>query len=330
MTRPSINPDQLVIPLPDAGTFTNRCHVFGSSDIAAINAALAARRPLLIRGEPGTGKTQLAEAAAAALGWPMVSQTVDARTEARDLLYEVDFVLRLAEAQLRGAVPAADVETIRKELGLQNFTRPGPLWWGLDWNGADRLPLKTEQQPPGCWTPGSGCVVLIDEIDKAEADVPNGLLEALGQGWFRDPLGNRISATGATPLIVITTNEERELPDAFLRRCFAHWLLLPEDKAAFVKRLAYCGGQHFDQLGKSLLEHVAGKLFDERQLSGADGQARPGMAEYTDILRVLDERGTNDDDRQAKFDEVVGYVFEKFRPAPTSEAHRPPATDGAD
>ena len=176
-------------------------HQFEPRQVRAVNAALAARRPLLVRGEPGIGKSQLARAAAAALGRAFVSHTVDARTESRDLLWHFDAVARLAEAQLIGALracpaePATGTESERKDqpssrhrdqLAIGAFCIPRALWWAFDWEDALTRPIRSacRAAATGRWRPANGCLILIDEIDKAEADVPNGLLEALGAGRF--------------------------------------------------------------------------------------------------------------------------------------------------
>ena len=189
-------------------------HQFERKSALAIRAALGAKRPLLVRGKPGVGKTQLAAAAAKVLKRPLVSRVVDSRTEARDLLWEFDAVMRLAEAQIAAAVePVVDsqnrrqddhpgdisqdrrnvIKQLRKRLSVRRFLRPGPLWWAFDWKSALKQARLSGSPVPTldpAADPENGCVVLIDEIDKADTDVPNGLLEALGSGEFT-PLGSR-------------------------------------------------------------------------------------------------------------------------------------------
>jgi len=211
----------LKLPQPPGGP--EQVHVFSEHEVLAIDTALAARRALLIRGEPGAGKTQLAKAAALALGRAFVSYVVDSRTEARDLLWHFDAVARLAEAQVQGALrgDGTDHAAVREVLAIEKFIHPRPLWWAFDWqNAADqaqRVGAPAPSQPAGC-DPANGVVVLIDEVDKADAEVPNGLLEALGAGEFTpeglaEPV--TIKDQAAPPLVMITTNEERNLPDAF-------------------------------------------------------------------------------------------------------------------
>jgi hypothetical protein len=134
------------------GTMPAPAHVFDANSIDAVNAALAARRPLLVRGEPGTGKSQLARAVAEYLGRPLITHVVDSRTEARDLLWEFDAVARLAEAQLQGALGRpgpVDEKALRAELAPERFVRPGALWWALNWeSGTSRCSRCRAKRPP--------------------------------------------------------------------------------------------------------------------------------------------------------------------------------------
>ncbi|MEJ2229374.1 MAG: AAA family ATPase, partial [Alphaproteobacteria bacterium] len=198
-------------------------HVFAKLEIQAVNTALAANRPLLLKGEPGVGKSQLAYAAAKALGRAIVAKTIDANTEAHHLLWHFDAVARLAEAQVQGALlgGCADCrEEIKKNidanLALDKFVYPQALWWALNWENAARQAEKANIDPPvqhKGYAPQKGVVALIDEIDKADSHVPNGLLEALGAGSFKPfGLSERVVSDGRSPLIVITTNDERRLP----------------------------------------------------------------------------------------------------------------------
>jgi MoxR-like ATPase len=200
------------VRLKATGAMPEPVHVFDEATVQAVDAALAAQRPLLVRGEPGIGKTQLARAVAKDLGRAYVQHVVDVRTESRDLMWRFDAVERLAEAQLRGAL-GDKTEAVRKRLSVENYLHPGPLWWAFDWQDAqvqaEKVGVQVPEQPDG-GNPDNGCLVLVDEIDKAETDVPNGLLEALGAGTFT-PEGRHapIEAKGIAPLVIITTNEER-------------------------------------------------------------------------------------------------------------------------
>ncbi|HYH67519.1 MAG TPA: AAA family ATPase, partial [Urbifossiella sp.] len=195
-------PDKVEIPA--SGDGQPGVHLFDEASVWAVRAALAANRPLLVRGEPGVGKSQLARAAAVWLNRPFLSVVVDVRTESQDLLWSFDAVHRLAQAQICGALK---VTNPAEWLGEAKFVHPGKLWWAFDWKDAKDQAEKVQDPIPSCpetWKPGGGCVLLIDEIDKAESDVPNGLLEALGSRSFpvrgrKDP----VAVVGEAPLVVI-------------------------------------------------------------------------------------------------------------------------------
>jgi MoxR-like ATPase len=209
-------------------------YVYEEPITLAINVALATGRPLLISGEPGAGKSSLARDVARKLGWRYYSKTVSSRTQARDLLWSFDTIRRLSDAQVRKGVkhPAAYVE-------------PGVLWWAFDPESAGRRGLSpgrfaelqennVQRLVPATYetvNPAARrAVVLIDEIDKADPDVPNDLLEPLGSFRFRvieGELDTPVKASQA-PLVFITTNRERDLPKAFLRRCLALELQAPD------------------------------------------------------------------------------------------------------
>lgn len=238
------------VKMKSLGELPEQVHLFDERSVNAINAALAARRPLLLRGDPGVGKSQLARAAACKLGRAFVSFTVDMHTESHDLLWSFDAVQRLADAQL-GKALGDNKEQLRQALAINSYIHPGPLWWGFNWKHAkdhteNVLNLSPPPQLEGS-DPARGCVILIDEIDKAEMDVPNGLLEALGDGSFT-PHGRKeaVSASKTFPLVIITTNEERGLPDAFVRRCLVlHLDPFVGERDAVVERLVLRGKHHF-------------------------------------------------------------------------------------
>jgi MoxR-like ATPase len=212
-------------------------------------AAMVSGRPLLIRGEAGIGKTQLARAAAEVLQVPLLHHVIDERTERDDLLYHYDAVARLAAAQIAAIVEKETPGTARQMLQERNFIRPGIFWWAINWSSAATQALNYETYCRPCGQPGTvafnleapcSCVMLIDEIDKADPSVPNGLLECLGSDGFRTPLideGVHVPADGKPPLVILTTNEERELPLAFLRRCLVLTIPFPKDEAAARKLL---------------------------------------------------------------------------------------------
>ncbi len=319
--RPREAPPQIdcgtPVKLADKPGLPEQYHQFEPESALAIRAALGACRPLLVRGEPGVGKTQLAAAAAKVLGRPLVQKVVESRTESRELLWEFDAVQRLAEAQIAGAVgslilgqapadPAAGPtgdphETVsnllRTRLDLGKFVRPGPLWWGFDWEDAQRQAERSDSPVPaldGEADPRSGWVVLIDEIDKAEADLPNGLLEALGAGEFT-PQGQQqpVKVVGEFPLVIITTNEERVLPNAFIRRCLVLHLKLPEDDKTLRDYLVARAQVHFPRAAKveksvELFQKAAELLIKDRRAAiDRHVSPLPGQAEYLDLIRAV-------------------------------------------
>jgi MoxR-like ATPase len=319
-----MSPGLLELPHPPGGT--EQVHVLSENEILAIETALAARRALLVRGEPGTGKTQLAKAAAVALGRAFVPSVVDARTEARDLLWHFDAVARLAEAQVQGALLSdqQDHAAVREALAIENFIHPRALWWAFDWEGAKdqaahaHAPVPT--QPSGC-DPANGVVVLIDEIDKAEAEVPNGLLEALGAGEFT-PQGLRpVTAKNedVPPLVVITTNEERSLPDAFLRRCLVLHLRLPDNRQQLVDHLVERGAAHFPDVDRETLTFAAGMVADDRARARQENWLPlPGQAEFIDLVRAVKNLAQGDASAQKTILERIAPFALRKRPEATA------------
>lgn len=290
-------------------------HLFDDRDRHAINAALAAGRPLLVRGEPGVGKSQLARAAAEGLGRRFVSKVIDARTEAQDLLWTFDAVRRLADAQVLAAEKLRDGETVALRLSEDRYVDPGPLWWGFDWRSAGQQAawfrgVETEVEVDE--VPG-GVVVLLDEIDKADSSVPNGLLEALGNQQFQSMTGATVRCSGRPPLIVVTTNEERSLPDAFLRRCLVLHMKVPEREKDLIAWLTRRGRAHFDeeQADDDLLAAAARMLADDRVEIRRQGLSPPGGAEYLDLLRAVVHLGTSLDERRKLLDQVAQFTLKK-------------------
>jgi MoxR-like ATPase len=274
-------------------TSPHQAYLFSSDDVQAIEAALDAQRPLLLRGEPGCGKSQLAKAAAMALKWNFTSFTVDALTEPSDLLWSEDAVSRLAEAQM-AAVGGLNQKTVRRCLKRTNFITPGPLWKGFAW------PNSADQKP--------NTIVLIDEIDKADSAVPNGLLEALGNGCFRHPSEDRLIKATKWPLVIITTNEERSLPNAFLRRCIVHHMGPDENNLQtwFTDRAKV---NFPDWENDDILTKAAEATIKDRQQAQKDHlYPLPGLAEYLDLLRAL---AVTPDRRFDRLDQIKKFFLQK-------------------
>ncbi len=287
--------------LPKLGSWPESWHVFDEASAYALAAAEAANRPLLVRGEPGTGKSQLARAAAVARQRLFLFVVVHARTECQELQWQFDAVGRLGEAQTLAHVPEAD---IRQRLQPQHFLTPGPLWWVFDWNSAQAQwnactsPLQPVPLHPEGWQPSQGSVLLIDEIDKADTDLPNGLLETLGNGDFTVPYRRDSVRQQAThsppPLVLITTNEDRELPAAFIRRCLVLHLALPTRDEDLTDFLCARGAVHMQRrCSEAVRRRAAELLLHDRKAAQTQGLPPPGQAEYLDLLRAVSgmERG---------------------------------------
>lgn len=318
--EPGNDDDGPALKLPSFGSWPEAIHQFDDDSIHALKAALAARRPLLLRGDPGTGKSQLARAAAFVLKRMFVYDVVNAHTESQDLLYRFDAVGRLAEAQsLQGLELSSEQRS--KILDSKRFISPGPLWWALSYQTAIEVYQKSQYQLncpeiPIDWQPQHGSVVLIDEIDKANAELPNGLLEILGNNavtipWLQTTLGGNDSVP---PLVVITTNEERELPAAFVRRCLVLNLALPEDDDKFMALMVERGGLHFgEKCSPRIRELAAEQLLKDRKLARDKGVVTlPGQAEYLDMLRALAVLGENAEKQEAMLNKIAKFALCKY------------------
>jgi MoxR-like ATPase len=221
---------------------------------AAVNCALALERPLLVKGEPGTGKTLLAEAIAEALGLPLLSWTVKSTTRAQDGLYVYDTVQRLYDARFG--------EGDTKDIG--RYIRLGPL--GRAFSAPSRV------------------VLLIDEIDKADLEFPNDLLEELDRMRFRVMETGEEVAARERPVVIITSNNEKELPDAFLRRCVFHFIDFPD--ADLMARILEV---HHPGLDARLAEQALGAFYRIRSV--AHLRKRPSTSELIDWIAVLRQSG---------------------------------------
>jgi MoxR-like ATPase len=276
------------VPITDSAGRKVAGHLFPEEHQKAVNFAMAARRPLLVYGEPGSGKSQLARAAAIALKRFFVSTVVDTQTQPRDLIYELDLVQRLAKAQTLSLAGPDAIKTMKveDELRLARFIRPRALWWGLNFDDAKKTGVEPPPQPKGV-DGGNGVVVLIDEIDKGDPSVPNGLLGALGDAGFDLPDGRRVEQKGHFPLVVVTSNEERTLPAAFVRRCLVLRIEVPRGDA-FEAYVTQRGEAHFDgQLPGDVMAKAARQLRDDREEHLRNNLPAPGQAEYLDLLRAV-------------------------------------------
>lgn len=323
------NKNKDVVHLAATDAMPEAVHVLDDRSIQAVNAALAAKRPLLIRGEPGIGKSQLARAAAKELGRAYIHQVVDSRTESRDLLWHFDAVERLAEAQLCGAL-GEDRKKLKQELRVAKYLHPGPLWWAFNWADAANQVKEVKQPHPPQWDGGSsenGCLVLIDEIDKAESDVPNGLLEALGAGTF-SPQGydRAVRVQGIAPLILITTNEERALPDAFVRRCLVLHLelpRLPDQAEKFQSLMVERGRAHFPAALDEVLNKAAEALIEYREASQRLHRLPlPGQAEYLDLVRAVIGLADTPERQLELITEIANYTIRKHPESLVADAKR--------
>ena len=216
----------------------------------AVNAAIRLQRPLLVKGEPGTGKTMLAEQVAASLGLPLLQWHIKSTTKAQQGLYEYDAVSRLRDSQL-GDDRVKDIH---------NYIVKGVLWQAF-----------TAEQP---------VALLIDEIDKADIEFPNDLLRELDRMEFHCYETRETIRAKHRPLVFITSNNEKELPDAFLRRCFFHYIRFPE--AETLRRIV---DLHFPGLKQDLLAAALKSFQDIRNLPGL--KKKPSTSELIDWLRLL-------------------------------------------
>ena len=216
----------------------------------AVNASITLERPLLVKGEPGTGKTELARQIAENLGVDIFEWNIKSTTRAQQGLYEYDAVSRLRDSQLGDA----------KIKNISNYIRKGKIW--------ETFENKNK------------CVLLIDEIDKADIEFPNDLLQELDRmDFYVYETGQTIKAK-TRPIIIITSNNEKELPDAFLRRCFFHYIKFPD-----IDTLGKIIEVHFPKIKKSLLEKALVKFFEIRETPGL--KKKPSTSEALDWLKLL-------------------------------------------
>ena len=218
--------------------------------MVAVNAAITLERPLLVKGEPGTGKTELARQVSEALGLRLIEWHIKSTTRAHQGLYEYDAVSRLRDSQLGD-------ERVRD---VKNYIKPGKLW--------------------DAFAAGEKVVLLIDEIDKADIEFPNDLLQELDRMEFH------VYETGETiearhrPIVIITSNNEKELPDAFLRRCFFHFISFPDEET-----MTEIIDVHFPDIKKKLVRAALTQFYEIRETPGL--KKKPSTSEVLDWLKLL-------------------------------------------
>lgn len=297
---PQFDPNKpATTPLPADERYERSAHQWSQAEIDALTLALAARRPLLVRGEPGTGKTQIARAVAVHAGWMLHSETIHPRFDPEHLIARFDAVRRLADAQARQLKADRDYWT------------PGPLWRAYAWRDAQRC---LGQEEAGAEP--AGHVILIDEIDKAESDLPNSLLELLGQRSLAfAPLKLQLGGPNTQlPLVIITTNEERELPTAFVRRCVVLNLAAPADYRGWLiqrGRAHYPGGEG-QGMDERVLARAAEQLVADRTAMEQADLPPPGAAEYLDLLAALHSLAPADTEVQLQWlDRLGAYAYVK-------------------
>ena len=216
----------------------------------AVNAAISLEKPLLIKGEPGTGKTELARQVSESLALGIIEWNIKSTTKAQQGLYEYDAVSRLRDSQLGD----------KKIENIGNYIKKGKIWNAFE---------SKERS-----------VLLIDEIDKADIEFPNDLLQELDKMEFFVYETNEIVKAKKRPIVIITSNNEKELPEAFLRRCFFHYIQFPE-----IDTLKKIVQVHFPEIKKSLLEAALNRFFEVRQIPGL--KKKPSTSEALDWIKLL-------------------------------------------
>lgn len=255
-------------------------YVYDERIILAVNVAMATGRPLLVRGPSGCGKSSLARHVARVKGWRYYERVISSRTQAHDLLWEMDHLRRLQDAQAK---------TLQSNLG--SYIRPGVLWWAFDRESAGRQAKRflsseiSDRLDPNLEADHDHAVILLDEIDKADPDVPNNLLVPLGSLEFQvEETGEVVKARkDKAPLVLITTNDERDLPTAFLRRCIELTLEAPGwDRLEEIVR------EHCPKMPEKNLKEIRERI---EKAAGDGAGALPSPAELLDVVQAWDDLG---------------------------------------
>lgn len=300
-------PDTLTVIHEDIPGWGNRPHQFNNAQVGAIQAAVLANRPLLVRGDPGLGKTQLAPALATALKLEFFSISVHANTEINDLLYSVDHLKRLNNAQGNSS-----------SLEVSECIVPGVLWKAIAPDVKAETPEENTTRLDHRST--RGALVLIDEIDKADASLPNALLEVLNTGTITvDAIGQTVQGKAERPVVVIiTSNDDRELPAAFLRRCATLDIRLMDGEEG-VAQLMEIYDAHKNRIDKmasggevievSEVEELANDVIRIRCEQKKKHDYAPGTSEFLDVLTVLSQLPDSQRETQKKL--VVDVLLKK-------------------
>ena len=334
-------------------------HKHEESTLEALLASCLTGRPLLIVGEPGIGKSQVALAAAHLLQVPYYSYVIDERTDRDDVLFRYDAISRLGEAQMLGALQGCGVlqdnnqntkggaealkeikELLREDLDPAKFIFPGAMWWAFDPDGAEKVEREAvarlgleyqdehksvfqrsydgfKEDPTDCEV---GSVVLIDEIDKADISVPNGLLECLSERQFRVPQINKVVKLKnhkKPPLIIFTSNRERDLPPAFIRRCVVHNMNTMDEEAERKNFLMDRARAWFDAsvIDDKTVGDCIDRLIASREKAGEKSLYKPGASEFLDLLRILasDKYSGKAGEQEDVVKSLSKFTFDKYK-----------------
>ncbi|HPE72371.1 MAG TPA: MoxR family ATPase [Candidatus Competibacter sp.] len=312
MDEPRYRPKHF--PLPEDEVWSGNAefppYVFNDEIAIATDVAFVTRRPLLVSGPPGSGKSLLAPTLAALKDWRYLHYTFTSRSRLEDLTGDIDHLRRLNDAQA-----ARQGQRLPPHW---TYLQPGILWWAFDATGAGNLGASEQDRethrayfhppnPPRADSSQGNVVVLLDEIDKAEPDLPNDLLEPLDRRCFHVPQGPEVEARSDLKyLVIITTNGERELPPAFLRRCVSLTLQDPDEQ-----RLVTIAAQHFPQGSDALHRGVARRLIEQRDRARSLDLRAPSTSEYLDAIRACADFGIAPDPEDRVWQQIAKATLAK-------------------